>query len=377
MSTPYRGLTWDHPRGYQALRAAAQPTGLIDWHVQPLEGFESAPIAELCAQYDLVVLDYPHVGEAVATGCLQSLDALLPAADLARIEAASVGPSYASYNLAGQQWALPLDAASQVMAVRTDLLRQAVPTTWEDILNWAQGNTGLALSLSGPHALLSFMSIAAAIGADTDWRNGGRWLDHAVASEAWAILSQLYSYTLQATRDMNPIDLLQAMTTTDDIVLCPLVYGYVNYAAADLHRPLTFVDAPAHRQGGQPGSIIGGTGIAVSSRCVVNTELRQHLLWLLDATTQAGFIPAHAGQPSATASWLDPAVNENWGDFYHNTLQTLRHASVRPRHDGYIGFQRRASAWLREALNQGHGATRVLDTLEALCDDSHTYRSAL
>lgn len=48
MSRRWQGLTWDHPRGYAALQAAANQTGLIDWHTHSLEGFESAPIAQLC-----------------------------------------------------------------------------------------------------------------------------------------------------------------------------------------------------------------------------------------------------------------------------------------------------------------------------------------
>ncbi len=71
-----KALTWDHPRGYNALAAAAKlsetaNSGLdIHWDKQPLEGFESHPIADLCARYDLVVLDHPHVGEAISGNCL-------------------------------------------------------------------------------------------------------------------------------------------------------------------------------------------------------------------------------------------------------------------------------------------------------------------
>src|SRR3546814_11047065 len=62
-----RGLTWDHPRGYNALAAAAatRTDGELGWDKQPLEGFEAHPIADLCARYDLVVLDHPHVGEEI------------------------------------------------------------------------------------------------------------------------------------------------------------------------------------------------------------------------------------------------------------------------------------------------------------------------
>lgn len=375
MNTTYNGLTWDHPRGYGALRAAMQDSDLINWHTQPLEGFESAPIDELCARYDLVVLDHPHLGEAVATDCLQPLENLFAAADLVHMENAAVGASYASYNLSGKQWALPLDAASQVMALRVDLISQAAPVTWDEVVGVAEQGAGLALCLAGPHALLSFLSIAAAVQPDRDLRNGDRWIDRAVAREAWHILSKLARHALTSTFDLNPIGLLEAMTGSDEIALCPLVFGYVNYSDPRLAKPLTFVDAPAVQGVGLPGSIIGGTGIAVSRRCEVNEALRTHLLWLLDDDTQTRFIPEHDGQPSVLASWRDPELNRAWGGFYANTLNTLQHACIRPRHDGFVSFQTRASAWLREALAQDHDATRVLNTLDALFRDSHQQRS--
>src|SRR3546814_20774510 len=93
-----RGLTWDHPRGYNALAAAAATSAdcELDWDKQPLEGFEAHPIADLCARYDLVVLDHPHVGEAVAAGCLQPLEAHFGADEIAALCAESIGPRLAS-----------------------------------------------------------------------------------------------------------------------------------------------------------------------------------------------------------------------------------------------------------------------------------------
>lgn len=49
-----KALTWDHPRGYNALAAAARlPEAAVSsleilWDKQPLEGFESHQIADLC-----------------------------------------------------------------------------------------------------------------------------------------------------------------------------------------------------------------------------------------------------------------------------------------------------------------------------------------
>ena len=166
MRPTYRGLTWDHPRGFNALQAAASEIapkqGLdLTWDKQPLEGFESHPIADLCARYDLVVLDHPHVGEAVEAGCLVPLEDLFEPEELATLEAASIGPSLSSYHYDRHHWALPLDAATQVMAYRPDLV--APVTTWDEVVALA-GKGGVALSLAGPHAALSFLSIAAALG---------------------------------------------------------------------------------------------------------------------------------------------------------------------------------------------------------------------
>lgn len=361
----FRGLTWDHPRGYTALAAADGP---VDWEVQPLEGFESAPIAALCADYDLVVLDHPHLGEALAQGCLTPLDQVFAPEDLSRIAAAAIGPAYASYAMAGRQWALPLDAATQVMALRSDLT-EARPDSWEAVERLSQ-HGGVALSLAGPHAALSFLSVCAALDPALDLRDRG-WPGDGVAERAIEILTPLAARTPEPTRRLNPIGLLDLMGQSDDIHLIPLVYGYVNYTRAA--RPVTFRDAP--RAGGRPGSILGGTGIAISRRAVVDAALRDHLLWLMCETTQRGFIPDHDGQPGLRAAWADPGVNAAWGNFYRDTAATLEAAAIRPRHDGYIAFQSRASAYLRDVFEARSPAARAAQALRAMFEASQPERT--
>lgn len=356
----FRGLTWDHPRGYNALAAADGP---IEWDVQSLEGFESAPIADICAAYDLVVLDHPHLGEALAHGCLRPLDEVLDAASLRRIGEAAMGAAFASYVLAGRPWALPLDAATQVMAVRRDLL-DGVPTTWQEV-EARSYDGGVALSLAGPHALLSLLSVCAALDPALNMADGG-WPDDAVARTAFEILAPLAARTPPAIRSLNPISLLNRMGSQDDIRLVPLVYGYVNYVHAA--RPVSFFDAP--RAGERPGSILGGTGIAISRRAAVDDELRHHLLWLMSDTAQTGFIPDHDGQPGLRSAWRDPRVNQAWGQFYANTAKTLEAAAIRPRHDGYIAFQTRGSALLRDAFAAGGPASGTIRDLREMFEGS-------
>ena len=371
MKPPYRGLTWDHPRGYAALQAAAERHPLIDWDTHSLEGFEAAPIAKLCADYDLVVLDHPHLGEALAQHCLQPLDAIFDRTDLARIAADSIGRAYESYTLAGRQWALPLDAATQVMASRPDLLDAEPPADWSTVCALSARTGKVAMSLAGPHAFLSFLSIAASLDPALDLRDGDRWHTDAIATEACALLAKLASGSPASVRDKNPIGLLAHMTTHDNVALCPLVYGYVNYASATLAHPLSFHDAPAAAPG-VPGSILGGTGIALSRRCKVDDALRAHLLWLMSPSTQTAFIPAHEGQPSHRQSWIHPSADMPSPGFYRQTLRTLQAAAIRPRHAGYIAFQEQASALLRDKLPTDERPADVARALARLYANSHT-----
>lgn len=366
MSPSYKALTWDHPRGFNALRDAgkeiAPGQGLsISWEKQPLEGFESHPIADLCARYDLVVLDHPHVGEAVEAGCLVPLEDVFAAHELAQIGAASIGPSLSSYHYAGKHWALPLDAATQVMAYRPDLADPV--SNWDDVLVEAEKG-GVALSLAGPHAALSFLSICAALGEPPAVRDPTLLVSEEIGAQAFELMSRLFATTERTVLALNPIGILDHMASHDDVRLVPLIYGYVNYT----QQGVRFANAP--RGAGGIGSTLGGTGIGISTRCRITPELLTHLRWLLSPDAQRYFIPEHDGQPSRRSAWHDRAINAYWGQFYKSTAPTLEAAYVRPRHAGYIAWQGAASSFLREALVNGARSADVIGHLNQTHRDS-------
>lgn len=367
-----KALTWDHPRGFKALAAAAKrhevvAAGLdIQWEKQPLEGFESHPIADLCARYDLVVLDHPHVGEAVGGECLQSLESVFGAYMVEALAAESIGPSLSSYRYAGQHWALPLDAATQVMALRADLVEGAAPETWAAVADLSRRTGKVTLSLAGPHAALSFLSIAAAYGEPPAEADPDVLVSAETGAMVYDLMAELASRSPRVVREKNPIGILGHMAASDDVVLCPLVYGYVNYSAPDVGKPVAFANAPRRVAGGRPGSTLGGTGIGISKRCDPSPELKAHLLWLMSRDAQSNFIPAHDGQPSRREAWFDNSVNRRWNGFYRQTAETIEAAYVRPRHDGYIAFQTKASALLRDAFETNAAAAGVLAQLQDL-----------
>lgn len=366
-----KALTWDHPRGYNALAAASKLPDVINagleihWDKQPLEGFESHPIADLCARYDLVVLDHPHVGEALAGDCLLSLEDVFGAETVAELGKASIGPSLTSYRFAGKHWALPLDAATQVMALRPDLV-EGVPTTWDDVARLSRDTGKVALSIAGPHACLSFLSIAAAFGEPPAEKDPDILVSENVGRKVYDLMAELAARSPASVRHKNPIGILGHMAEHDDVALCPLVYGYVNYAAPQSGQAIAFHNAPRARADGRPGSTLGGTGIGVSRRAHITSSLKAHLLWLMSREAQSGFIPDHEGQPSRRDAWHDERVNRRWGNFYRNTADTLEQAYVRPRHDGYITFQGKASALLGAAFDEKRSASDVLNELQSL-----------
>lgn len=371
----FKGLTWDHPRGYNTLAAAAaaidpERDGFsLQWDKQPLEGFESHPIADLCARYDLVVLDHPHVGEAVAHDCLIPLEDVFGTPALELLEAATIGPCLSSYHFAERYWALPLDAASQVMALRPDLVDGPVPRTWDEVVQLSNDGGKVAMSLAGPHACLSFLSTAAALGEPPAERDPDVLVSREVGQQVFDLMSHLAARSPASVSALNPIGILGHMSANDDVALCPLIYGYVNYSA---DGPVRFWDAPRKVLGGRPGSTLGGTGIGVSRRCVMTPQLRTHLLWLLGQEAQTRFIPAHQGQPSRRSAWTDPQVNAHSNSFYLNTADTLEQAYVRPRHNGYIAFQSVASQLLRDAFTARARAEPTLDKLQSLYMESRS-----
>jgi multiple sugar transport system substrate-binding protein len=375
----YRGLTWDHPHGRLALeRAAAGATDaagarLIEWDAQPLEGFEASPIDELAARYDVIVLDHPHLGDAIATGALRPLDALFPADFLAGVALGAVGPSAGSYTLDGHLWALPLDAATQVAASVPELVPTA-PRTWAEVADLATV-APVGLSLAGPHAFLTYASLCVALGSEPSIVPGAGFVDRAAGEHALGMLAGIARTLPPRSAGLNPIGLLERMRRERDIAYIPLVYGYVTYASGP--DPLRFDDAPGAGIATRRGSTIGGTGIAVSSRCAPDAALLAHLAGLLDPEYQRTRIPADAGQPSLRSAWTDDAVNAASGDFYRRTLATIEQAWVRPRVAGYVPFQGAASAVLREAILDGRpGAVDhvndLFDRLAAVPERSFT-----
>src|ERR1700752_4374392 len=171
-----RGMAWDHPRAREPLAAVSagwtQRTGIaVHWNARPLKDFEDQPLEELVTEHDLVLVDYPFTGVAAGSGLIVAVDDWADDDYLADQKANSVGPSFPSYTWGGKQWALAIDAACQVSAVREDLWqasgRGALPGTWEEVAALAagcrKGEARVAIPLNANHAYCAFLSVGIGI----------------------------------------------------------------------------------------------------------------------------------------------------------------------------------------------------------------------
>jgi hypothetical protein len=69
-----------------------------------------------------MIIDHPGLGAAIAAGAIQPLRRLVPREAAEEWKATSFVPTWDSYMVGGQPWALPVDAATQVSVFRPDLL---------------------------------------------------------------------------------------------------------------------------------------------------------------------------------------------------------------------------------------------------------------
>lgn len=350
--TILRGMTWDHPRGYDCIVAAsaeyARHTGVeIRWEKHPLSAFEGAPIQDLAAKHDLMVLDHPHVPQAARSGALAELDGHGHDEALATLSGQSVGPSHETYAYEGHQYGLATDAAAQVAVYRPDLLTEP-PRDWDCVFELAR--EGRVMWPADPvHALSSLITLTSNEGA-APTSAPAVFLDEDAARNALEKMHRLAELVPEQNLSQNPIQVAEELAVSERYAYAPLTYGYVNYSRAGF-RPnrLRHVDIPLG-PAGVAGSQLGGAGIAVSATASDLDAARAFAVWLASPGIQSGIYYDNGGQPGYAPAWDDDRINADSLDFFRGTRATLEGASVRPRFSSWPAFQNRASVWVNSTL---------------------------
>jgi multiple sugar transport system substrate-binding protein len=378
-SATLNGITWNHSRGYLPLVATAQrfmdryPGVTIDWQKRSLQAFADEPVERLAERFDVIIIDHPFVGYAASHPTLVPLDEHLPAIFMADQAANSVGPSHASYNYDGHQWALAIDAATPVSSWRPDLLASfevEIPRTWEDLL--ALARRGLVAVPAIPiDSLMSFYMLCLALGEEP-FVCSEEVASRQIGVAALESVRELVMLCAPACLERNPIRTYETMIGGDEIVYCPFAYGYVNYARPEYaERPLAF-GGLVELEGRRLRSTLGGTGLAISAHCH-NLDLAvDYTQFVASPESQTGIYAIAGGQPGHRRAWLDPEVNRISQNYFRDTLPTLDEAYLRPRYDGYIPFQDHAGPVVHAYLREGGDPAAIIDQINLLYRESRT-----
>jgi multiple sugar transport system substrate-binding protein len=319
-------------------RESVRPDVSIEWTPRSLKEFGMVSVDELARQFDFIVIDHPHIGTMAESGCVLALDEVIDAEVLTSLGEDSPGRSHESYQFAGRQWALAIDAACQTSVARFDLLT-SLPTTWSDVTSLAR--TGRVLwPLGGVDAAASLMTLAASTGSPCASspeyfieRDAGRW--------AMATMREVAKSSDPRCLNDNPIDVLDAMAHGDDFIYSPLAFCYVNYSSR-FHsgHALNFGAIPCgDGVSASHGSLLGGAGLAISAHSKNVEAALEYALYVASPEVQRGEYVRSGGQPAHARAWNDPVADDFAGGFFAAVLPTLSTSWTRPNGPRFAEFQ--------------------------------------
>jgi multiple sugar transport system substrate-binding protein len=367
ITTQLKGMTWDHPRGLDCLIASNEylktTLGInISWDARSLLAFGDQHISEFYGDYDLMVIDHPHVPDAVHAGAVINFESVATQNQLEQLSRTSVGQSHNSYMYQGKHWALAIDTAAQVSAYRADKAESA-PVFWSDVFDLAR--TG---KLLWPHkpvdAFSTFATLMAQKGASLTATKS--YIDQTVALEVLEFMVELSVLVPDFCASSNPIDIAERLSGGDEYSHGICMYGYSNYSHKGFrkHR-LVYEDVPSF-DGQASGSQLGGAGVAISSKSK-NVEAAATAAILLSLPEiQATTYGSAGGQPGNLVAWKSGSLNDLTLNFYRNTLRTLERAWVRPRVLGWPDVQYQSSLVIHKALTSRRVNASVVSEIASM-----------
>jgi multiple sugar transport system substrate-binding protein len=280
-----------------------------------------------------------------------------------------VGPSHGSYCFDGHQWALAIDAATPVACWRPDLLAASdLPSTWDDLLQLARRGSVLMPGVP-TDTLMNFYMVCSTLGEDV-CQSEDCVVSPQVGARALSMLRELALALDPVLWDLNPVGVYEAMTLADRYTYCPFAYGYSNYSRRGYARRLLAFGDMIEIDGRPCRTTLGGAGLAISSRCNAVKAALEYAAFVADPVCQRTLYFDSGGQPGHRSVWTDDRVNASCRYHFRNTLPALDRAFLRPRYPGYIYFQDRAGAPIRDFMRDGGDPQALLANLNALYQES-------
>ena len=365
-----KGITWDHARGYDPLIASSElyfkEKGIqVEWQKRSLTNFGDQSLEELSKQFDLIIMDHPHVGVAEASQCLLPLNDLLNSSILNTLKISSAGPSFEAYNYHNKQWALPIDAAMQCASYRADLMHvESLPNSWEEVFILAKTLAAkklyIGMALCPTDCLCSFLSLTAQMGSPIK-ENNKLLVEPSIGLKALTMLRSMRDAFHPKALDWNPIALYDYMAGQNDIAYSPLAFCYTNYSRTGFRKNiLNYHTAPDTNN-----AVLGGAGIAITSSCSNVHEAANYTAWICSDDVQSTIYVNAQGQPGNKTAWENKQANALTNNFFASTMPSLTNAYVRPRYQGWPKFQTFLGETIHDYLVHNTDPELVLEKLQA------------
>jgi multiple sugar transport system substrate-binding protein len=156
------------------------------------------------------------------------------------------------------------------------------------------------------------------------------------------------------------------MASADDVVVCPILFGYSNYSRPGFRQSLVqFRPVPSAGLGPRGGTI-GGAGIGVSAHTQERDAAVAYARFVASPEIQRTLYVEAGGQPGHRSAWLDPTANELSTDYFRDTLPGLDLGYLRPRYDGQLLVQNEGGDVTCAHLRSGGDPNALLDQLDDL-----------
>jgi multiple sugar transport system substrate-binding protein len=193
-----------------------------------------------------------------------------------------------------------------------------------------------------------------------------------IMRQAAELLHELTSPMPPEIFGLNPIQVAERMTMTDDFAWNAFAYTYNNYARPGFApKQLCFGDLISLKPGGpRLRSVLGGTGIAISATCKEVAAAVDYALFTANGHIQKSIYVQSGGQPSHRVAWNDSFADQLCDGFFSGTRTAQEEAIVRPRYSGYVGLQTDGGKALQEYLREGRSLDATLEKLDQLYRES-------
>ena len=347
----------------------------IHWDKRTLDEFGHKPIDTLIQDFDLIVIDHPWAGFCFRRNLVCDQKKFFTGEQWNELEKNCVGASFESYVFNDQLLAIPIDVAAPVPSWRPDLIDKNdlyVPGTWDELITLAD-RKHVVMPGFGADLFLNWLMLLHALDA-LPFENTETIAEKEKAIEAASLLKRLAEPMPGEITAWNPIMIAELMTRYDRFAYCPFAYSYSNSRPSFVSKPLQYGNL-IQLYGKPLRSILGGTGISISSGCKETALALDFSLYCASAEVQSQIYTYAGGQPARKEAWHDYGLMSFTGGFFCNSLLSHKNALIRPRYDGYVPLQEKAGASLQQFILGEISQNRMWETIGTYYRESRGYKT--